>query len=142
MLEQVLDRTIWQRRLTGVVFLLLASLALLLATIGIYSVVAYSVSQRIREIGIRSALGAQRGHILRMVFVEAARFVTPGIAIGIALGLAVGRAAAALLFEISPYDPLTFASVVGLLATLSACACVVPASRAARLDPICTLRTD
>jgi putative ABC transport system permease protein len=141
-MEQVLHRTIWQRRLAGVVFTILGGLALLLATIGIYSVVAYSVSQRIREVGIRTALGARRGDILRMIIVEGARFVLPGIGIGVVAGLVLGRAVSAVLFQISPYDPLTLGCVIALLGSVATAACVIPASRAARIDPLLALRTE
>jgi predicted permease len=141
-MDQVLHKTIWQRKLAGVVFTMLGGLALLLSAIGIYSVIAYSVSQRVREIGIRSALGAGRADILRMIAAEGARFILPGIASGVFLGLALGRAVSALLFQISPYDPLTLAGVIGGLCAVAALACIIPASRAARIDPLVALRTD
>jgi putative ABC transport system permease protein len=141
-MDQVLNRTIWQRKLAGVVCSILAGLALLLAAIGIYGVIAYSVSQRVREIGIRTALGAARGDILLMVAAEGARFVMPGIAMGIALGLALARAVSTLLFQISPYDPITLGGVLLALILVASCACLVPALRAARVDPLLALRTD
>jgi putative ABC transport system permease protein len=141
-MEDLLHRTIWQRKLAGIIFTTLGSLALLLASIGIYSVVAYSVSQRAREIGIRSALGARRKDILRMVLVEGARFVLPGIAIGVGFGLVVGRVVSTVLFQVSPYDALTLIGVVVTIGLISTAACLIPANRAAQIDPLLALRTE
>jgi putative ABC transport system permease protein len=141
-MDEIAGRTIWQRRLAGVVFTALGGLALVLATVGIYGVIAYSISQRVREIGIRSALGAGRSDILRMVTAEGARFVIPGVLIGIALALGFARAASSMLFEVSPFDPLAFGGAVIALLAIALCACLIPATRAARVDPLIALRTD
>jgi putative ABC transport system permease protein len=141
-MHQVVENTIWQRRLTGVVFAVLGGLALLLATIGTYGVIAYSVSQRIKEIGIRSALGARPPDILRMVAVDGARFIFPGVLAGLGIALLLGRLVSNLLFEIGASDAVTLGGVVGVLATVSAFACLVPAWRAANLDPLRALRDE
>jgi putative ABC transport system permease protein len=140
MMDQALARTIWQRRLAGLVFSILATLALTLAAIGIYGVISYSVNQRVREIGIRSALGATRTHILTMVLRQGAFFVLPGIALGIALGLLLGRAVSALLFEVNPNDPTILGVVTTILLAIATCGCLGPAARAARIDPLVALR--
>jgi predicted permease len=142
MMDQILSRTIWQRQLAGVVFAILASLGLSLAGVGIYGVIAYSVSQRVREIGIRSALGARRGDILRMVLSEGARFAVPGMVVGIAVGWLLGRALQSLLFQISPHDPITLGAVVAVEGIIACGACLVPAARAARMDPLRALRSE
>ncbi len=142
MMDDILDRTIWQRRLTGVVFAILAALALSLAAIGIYGVIAHSVSQRVREIGIRSALGARPAQILQMIVSQGMRFVIPGIAIGVSLGLALARALSVLLFQISPFDPATLCGAVAILLLIAGSACLIPAARAAQVDPLKALRSE
>jgi predicted permease len=141
-MQQVIENTVWQRRLTGVVFVILGGLALLLATIGTYGVIAYSVTQRVKEIGIRSALGARPPDIIRMVVTDAGRFILPGVAIGIAIALGLGHFVSSLLFEIGATDPLTLGGVVGVLTSVSAVACLVPAWRAANVDPLKALREE
>jgi putative ABC transport system permease protein len=117
-----------------------AVVALLLAAVGIYGVIAYSVSQRTHEIGVRMALGAGRGDILGMVMRESALLAAVGIAIGIAGSLAITRLLADFLFTVKPTDPLTFAAVAVLLAGVSLAAGLLPARRATKIDPLAALR--
>ncbi len=117
-----------------------ASVALVLAAVGIYGVVAFSVSRRTQEIGVRMALGAQRGTILRMVLGEGARMAAIGVVIGIAASLAMTRVLSSLLFGIEATDPLTFAAVAVLLILVALAASHIPARRAMRLDPNTALR--
>lgn len=117
-----------------------ASVALVLAAVGIYGVVAFSVSRRTQEIGVRMALGAQRGTILRMVLGEGARMAAIGVVIGIAASLALTRVLSSLLFGIEATDPLTFAGVAVLLVVVALAASHIPAMRAMRLDPNTALR--
>jgi ABC-type antimicrobial peptide transport system permease subunit len=114
--------------------------SLLLAAVGIYGVIAYSVSQRSHEIGVRMALGAGRGDVLRMVMREGATLAAIGIAIGVAGSLAMTRLLADFLFAVKPTDPLTFASVAALLAAVSLAAGLFPARRATKIDPLAALR--
>ncbi len=119
---------------------LFAAVALILAAVGIYGLMAYSVSQRTHEIGLRIALGAQRGAVLRMVMREGAMTVFLGIAIGISGALALTRVMSSLLFEIKPTDPPTFADAAILLAIVALAACYLPARRAMKVDPLIALR--
>jgi predicted permease len=116
------------------------AMALILGAVGLYGVIAYSVSQRTREIGIRVALGAERRHVLGLVLNDGMLVILAGLAIGLAASLILTRFLASLLFGVSPTDPLTFASVALLLAAVALVACYVPARRAARVDPMVALR--
>ena len=116
------------------------AIALLLGTLGLYGVIAYSVSQRTREIGIRLALGAQRKSVMKFVLGEGTLLILLGLAIGLAAALALTRFLASLLFGVSATDPLTYACVVVLLALVAITACYLPARRAARVDPMIALR--
>jgi len=119
-----------------------AGLALLLAAIGIYSVLSYSVRQRVPEIGIRLALGAGVTDVLRMVVIEGMRPTLLGVAIGIAAALGLGRVVANLTFQVKPTDPTTFIAVAAVLALIALIACIVPAYRASRVDPVIALRNE
>jgi putative ABC transport system permease protein len=131
-----------QRRLNMQLLAAFAGLALVLAATGIYSVLSYSVRRRVREIGIRMALGAQMPQVLRMVVMQGLRMTVAGLAIGIAAALALGRVLASLLFGVSGADVVTYAAVSLLLGCVALFASVVPAYRAARVDPIRTLRDE
>jgi macrolide transport system ATP-binding/permease protein len=117
-----------------------AFLALLLGTIGLYGLVAYSVSQRTQEIGIRMALGAQRGNVLQMVLAQGVRLIVPGVAIGIAAALAASYLMRSMLFGIHSWDPVIFAVVTALLAIVTLAASYVPARAATKVDPMVALR--
>jgi predicted permease len=115
-------------------------LAALLTMVGLYGVISYIVARRRNEIGIRMALGAQRGQVVGMVMREAGRMLAIGIVAGTVLSLVAGRAASSLLFGLKPYDPLTLTAAGALLAVIAALASFVPARRASRLDPLVALR--
>src|SRR5262249_21831395 len=117
-----------------------AGLALLLAAVGLYSVLAYLVNQRTREIGIRMALGAQQNDVLRLVMGHAGVLTMAGIGIGVTGALLLSRFMESLLYGIHGRDPLTFAGVVGVLAMIALLACYIPARRAMRVDPMVALR--
>jgi ABC-type antimicrobial peptide transport system permease subunit len=118
-----------------------AAAALLLASIGIYGVVSYTVNQRTHEIGIRMALGASSGDVQRRVFAQTIALVSSGIAIGVAGALILARVIASLLFRLEPADPLTFLITVAVLLVVAILAGYVPALRASRVDPMSALRT-
>ena len=141
-MEDVIDTSVAQRRLTMLMLAIFASLALVLAAVGIYGVIGYSVSQRTQEIGIRMALGAQRATIMRMVVGQAMTLAAVGLVAGGIGAWLLTRLMQKLLFGVEPSDPLTFASVAGLLALVAAIAASVPALRATRVDPVIALRAE
>jgi len=119
-----------------------AMIALLMAAVGIYGVLSYVVGQRTQEIGIRMALGAQRGDVLRAFLGDGVRLTLIGIAIGAAAALVLTRLMSSMLFEVKPTDPLTFAGVAILLCLIALLACYIPARRAASVDPLQALRSE
>jgi len=119
-----------------------AALAMALAAVGIYGVMAFFVTQRHKEIGIRMALGAQRRDVLKLVVREGMGPAVLGVALGLAASFALTRVVAKLLFGIGPTDPMTLIGVSFLLASVAFLACWIPARRASRLDPIVTLRAE
>jgi putative ABC transport system permease protein len=123
-------------------FAAFAGLAVVLAAVGIYSVLAYAVRRRGREIGIRMALGAQIADVVRMVVMEGMMPTLIGVSIGVAGALALGRVLATLIYGIQASDPLTFVAVAALLLIVAALACSIPAYRAARVEPIQALRDE
>jgi putative ABC transport system permease protein len=131
-----------QPRLSVVLLSGLGALALVLAIIGIYGVVSYSVTQRTQEFGVRMALGATRRDVLRMVVGQASVLIAAGVAIGVGASFALGSVLRRMLFEMSPRDPATMTAVAALLAGVALTASIVPARRATRVDPIVALRTE
>jgi putative ABC transport system permease protein len=140
--ESLVETSLSQRRLSTVLMGIFAGLALALAMVGIYGVMAYSVTQATQEIGIRMALGARRGDVLRIVLGYAAALMSAGIAVGAAAALGAGRALASQLFEVKSYDPVTYALVGVVLAATALAACLIPAFRAMRVDPVVALRNE
>jgi putative ABC transport system permease protein len=139
-LEQVMAQSVAARRFQMLLIAVFAGAALALAAFGTYGVVAYAVSRRRAELGIRMALGANRADVLGMVLRQGMAPVIGGLAAGALAALAVGRYLASLLFEVSPRDPVAFATACGVLLAVSAVACLVPARRATRVNPIEALR--
>jgi len=129
-------------RISMLIFALFAGIALLLAAIGIYGVMAYAVTQRTHEIGVRVALGARRADILKLVFSHAGKRVGLGLLLGISISLAAARLLHALLFQISAQDPITLATVALVLTTTALFACWIPARRATKVDPMVALRCE
>ena len=138
--DELISQSVSERRFQTLLLGLFASLALILAMVGIYGVISYSVSQRTPEIGIRMALGATRGGILRMVVGRAMVLIGVGIVVGGAGAFALSRYLKSLLFEVKPGDPWTYASIALLLAVVALAASMAPARRATRVDPMIALR--
>jgi putative ABC transport system permease protein len=139
-MDQLLAGSLSRSRFTMLVLGVFAAVALVLACVGIYGVIAYSVTQRTQEFGIRMALGANRHDVFRLVLGQGTRLMLLGIGLGIVAALIVTRLLATLLFGISATDPLTFTTVALLLALVALAACYIPARRATRVDPIVALR--
>jgi putative ABC transport system permease protein len=146
MYPDALEHAISQRLYAGPRFALLlmiifGSVGLILVTVGVYSVLAYTTAQKTHEIGIRMALGAERGNVLRLVIIEGLRLVLAGVGLGLVVSLLLGRAVEAQLWPgVKPYDPATLASTVLVLLATGVVACWIPARRAARVDPMVALR--
>jgi putative ABC transport system permease protein len=141
-LSAMVAGSIARERFAMSLFAVFSGLALLLAAIGIYGVMAYSVAQRRAEIGIRMALGAQSADVVGLVLRQGSRLVVLGLAVGLAGALLLTRLLGTMLFGISPHDPVTFAAIAVLLAGVAAVACLVPARRATRVDPMTALRSE
>ncbi len=139
-MDDIVDQSLLQQRLSMFLLASFAGLALVLAAIGIYGVQSYAVRQRVQEIGIRMALGAQVGDVFRLIVGQGLKLVALGIAIGLAAALALTRLMRGLLFGLSATDPVTFGAVAFLLMIIAVVACYLPARRAARVDPLVALR--
>ncbi|MCA1562924.1 MAG: FtsX-like permease family protein [Acidobacteria bacterium] len=131
-----------RQRVSTVILALFSAVAILLAAVGLYGVVSHSVTERTREIGVRMALGAERGQVLRLFVRNGLATAAAGTVIGLAGALALSRSLESLLFEVKPSDPLTFVAVAVLLLAVAMVACYLPARRAAGIDPLLALRTE
>jgi putative ABC transport system permease protein len=132
--------TIWQSRVWGLLFAIFSAVALVLAAAGIYGVMAYFVTQRTREIGVRIALGAQWSDVIKLILRNGLFLVALGLTIGLAGAFALTRLMTTLLFEVSPADPITFAAVAVCVIVAALLACYIPARRATKVDPLIALR--
>jgi predicted permease len=139
-MDELVSKSVVQPRFLALLLATFSGIALFLAAIGIYGVMAYSVAQRTQEIGVRMALGARPLHVLRLVLKQSVGMLIIGTAIGLAGAFALTRLMRTLLFEITATDPLTYVSVIGLLAVVALLACYIPARRAAKVDPLIALR--
>jgi predicted permease len=141
-LDEVLAASAEQRRFNMTLLASFAAVAIVLALIGVYGVIAYTVAQRTREIGIRVALGARRSDVVSMMVKAGLRWSLAGVAAGVAGAWALSRLMTSLLFEISPNDPMTFGTVAAAMIGVALAASYIPARRAASVDPIVALRAD
>jgi putative ABC transport system permease protein len=138
--EQIIAGSVWRQRFNLLLVGLFAALALVLAAVGIYGVMAYSVTERTHEIGIRMALGAKQGDVLRLVVREGMALAMIGAAIGLAGAFVLTRFLSGLLYQVKANDPLVFAAVPPLFAGIAFLASYLPARRATRVDPMIALR--
>jgi predicted permease len=141
-MDDLMDDYLAPRRLSLRLVQGFAAVALALALVGIYGVLSYTVSQRVPEIGVRMALGAQRGQIVGMMMASGARLGLIGIAAGIAVSLVTSRILTGLLFGVERADPVTYASVIVLMLAAALLACAIPAIRAARVNPLSAIRAE
>jgi putative ABC transport system permease protein len=141
-MEDVVDASLFQQRFSVILLGAFAGLALLLAAVGIYSVLAFAVRRRVQEIGIRMALGAQIRDVLRMVLYDGMKPTLIGVGIGLAGALALGRAVSSMIYGVRATDPATYVAGAGLLAAVALCASVIPAIRATKVDPMRALRDE
>ena len=141
-MHDIVDPALSSWRMGATMFLLFGILALVLAAIGLYSVIAYNVAQRTQELGLRIALGAHARDVLRMILGEGLRFGLTGIVIGALIALAAGHWVQPMLYGESAHDPLVFVAVAAVLAIVAVAASAIPALRAMRLDPSIALRTE
>jgi putative ABC transport system permease protein len=141
-LDELVEKSLASRRFNMMLLGIFAGVALLLAAVGLYGVMSYSVSWRTQEIGIRMALGAQRGDVLKMIVGQGMLMTLIGVVIGLGAAFALSRLLASLLYGVSPTDAFTFSAVSILLILVSLIACFIPARRAMKVDPIVALRTE
>ena len=141
-MDQIVSESVAAPRMEFVLIGLFGVLAIVLAAMGTYGVISYAVSQRTAEFGLRMALGAQRGDLMRLVLAQGARLVLPGAAAGVVLALALGRAMKSLIYGVRPDDPVTFSVVAGIVLAVALAASWLPARRAAKADPMQALRTE
>jgi len=141
-MQQLIERSVSRRRFTSVIYQTFAIAALLLAAVGLYGVISGGVAERTKEIGIRSALGATRGDVVRGVLRNGLRLTAAGVVLGVGGAMAASRLLESLLFGISTVDAVTYVGVVVLLGGVALLACWAPARRAAGVDPVITLRAE
>jgi len=140
-MDEAIARPLWYIRVFGTMFMIFGGIALFLAAIGLYAVMSFSVSRRAKEVGIRMALGAQAGQVIRMVFRQGVWQLGLGITLGLGLAAIIGQATSVVLFEVQPRDPQVFGGVVIVLFITGMLACLLPARRATRVDPLTALRS-
>ena len=138
--RQFIDNGLFQAKIGVILSSLFGLLALGLASIGLYGVMAYSVTQRTRELGVRMALGAARTSVVRLILGQGMTVVLAGVAVGLLVSLALGRALSGMLYGVGASDPISIAAAAGVLIGVASLACYLPARSASKLDPLAALR--
>jgi putative ABC transport system permease protein len=141
-LDTAIAQQLWFVRVFGTMFVIFGGVALFLASVGLYAVMSFSVSRRIREVGIRMALGAQARDVVGMIFRQGIAQLAIGMTLGLALAFGIARLLSVILFQVEPRDPVIFSGVAAVLVAVGMLACLVPARRATLVDPLVALRTD
>jgi putative ABC transport system permease protein len=141
-MNEFLARSRWPYRVFGSMFAIFAVIALVLSAVGIYAVTAYSVTQRRQEIGVRMALGAHPRQVSWLILRRALIQLSLGLALGLALAWPTTTVLQSLVVQIPTHDPVTFSAIIGVLVLTTLTACLIPARRATRLDPLTALRSD
>jgi len=141
-LDDASSQALWFVRVFGTMFMIFGLVALFLASVGLYAVMSFSVSRRTREVGIRMALGAQARDVVRMIFGQGLLQLTVGMLAGLALAFAISQVMTVVLFQVEPHDPTIFTGVAAVLVAVGWLACLIPARRATRVDPLVALRSD
>ncbi|HEV2687554.1 MAG TPA: FtsX-like permease family protein [Bryobacteraceae bacterium] len=141
-IDEIIAHRLGRPRSTMLIVTLFAAAALILATVGIYGVIAYTVARRRKEIGIRMALGASPGRVRALVFRQTARLLAVGLAIGLPISVLAGRYYASLLFDVQPGDPTTIGAAAAILIGVALAATYWPSARAAKVDPLVVLRSE
>lgn len=139
-MADAIARGTWFYRVFGTIFLLFGVVALFLASVGLYGVMAFSVSRRTQEVGVRMALGAQSRDVLKLIFRQGMTQLAIGLVLGLLLAAALSRGLEVILFQVQPWDPVIFLLIIGVLALTSLAAWLVPARRATRVDPLVALK--
>jgi predicted permease len=141
-LEGAIAQGVWFVRVFGTMFMIFGFVALFLASVGLYAVMSFSVSRRIREVGIRMALGARAADVVRMIFRQGLTQLVVGMTLGLLLALGIGQTLTVILFQVQPRDPMIFVGVAVVLTVVGLIACLVPARRATQVDPLVALRSE
>jgi ABC-type antimicrobial peptide transport system permease subunit len=141
-LKQMIAQQTWPYRVFGTLFATFAVIALVMSAVGLYAVMAYSVTQRTTEIGVRMALGAEAGQVSWLILKRGLGQLGLGVGLGLAAAFGMSRVLASLLVQVTPTDPATFAAITLILTFVAIGACLIPARRATRVDPLVALRND
>jgi ABC-type antimicrobial peptide transport system permease subunit len=138
----MLSQAMWPYRVFGSLFALFAVIALVMSAVGLYAVMAYSVTQRTPEIGVRMAMGAEGRQVSWLILKRGLLQLSLGLGLGLAGAFGLSRVLRTILVQITPTDPVTFAVITGILTAVAVAACLVPARRATRVDPLIALRSE
>jgi len=141
-MDTAVQQSLGVQRIVATLTVVFAGVALVLAAVGLYSVLAYTVTQRTSEIGLRMALGAQRGQVISLILNSGLKLVAAGLVLGLVAATTAAHLIRSLLFSVEPFDPIIYGAVAALFTVIAAVACVLPSFRASRVDPLVALRSE